>query len=250
MDIAGVVEEVGADVTDLRVGDAVVAMLGSRFGGHAEYAIARQTDAIAHKPADLDFAEAVATVFGGITARAFFNQAALEPTSRVLVNGASGAVGSAAVQLAKAAGAHVTAVCSSDNTRMVSALGADRVIDYRVHDFAGEDSRYDIVMDCVGNAPASRVHPIIERGGALLHVAGDLRSMVGASRNRRKHNLRIVTEPGTYRSADLDYILELAETGGFRPVVDRTYTLDQITSAHRFVDSGRKRGNVVLTIAG
>ena len=214
MDAAGVVEEVGAEVTGFQAGDAVVAMLGSRFGGHAEYAVADQSDAVAR------------------------------------VNGASGAVGSAAVQLARAVGAHVTGVCSAANVSMVTALEADRVIDYGTDDFVEADARYDIVMDCVGNAPVSRVHPIVEPGGAILHLVGDLRTMLGAGRNGRAHGMRVATDPGPYRSRDLEYLLELAETGRFRPAVDRRYPLEDTSEAHRFVDTGRKRGNVILTIAG
>ncbi len=249
MDVAGVVEHVGEGVERFAPGDEVVAMLGSRFGGHAEYAIAADTDAIALKPAAMSFEDAVSLVFGGIAARGYLNQIALAPGATVLVNGASGAVGTAMVQLAKAAGAHVTGVTSAANQAMVAALGADRTIDYAAEDFAAGSTTYDVVVDCVGNAPVARVRGILNPDGAVLLVTGDLRSIVSASGQARRHRITVVTSPGTYRSEDLEAVVELAERGALRPVIDRTYRFDQIVAAHRFVDSGRKRGNVVVTVA-
>jgi NADPH:quinone reductase-like Zn-dependent oxidoreductase len=167
----------------------------------------------------------------------------------MLVNGASGAVGTAAVQLAKAAGARVTGVSSKANEALVASLGADRTIDYATSDFAADGSRYDVIVDCVGNAPVARVLGSLNPGGAVLLVAGDLRSIISASRQARRHGITVITVPGQYRSEDLEYLVALAERGAFRPTIDRTFPLDQISAAHRFVDSGRKRGSVVVTIA-
>jgi NADPH:quinone reductase-like Zn-dependent oxidoreductase len=249
MDVAGVIEAVGAKVTRFRPGEEVIAMLSSRFGGHAEYAVAGESSAIALKPASATFDEAAALVFGAITAQAFLNQARLEKGSRVLVNGASGAVGSAAVQIAKAAGAQVTAVCSAGNASLVAVLGADRVVDYRVADFAAGGGSYDIVMDCVGNAPVIRVQPIVAPGGGVLLVAGGLRSVLTASRLSRRFALTVATAPGPYRAADLEYLVDLFNSGQFHPVIDRTYPLAQIAEAHRYVDTNHKRGNVVIDVA-
>jgi len=248
MDIAGVVESVGAEVTRFRPGDGVIGMLGGRFGGHAEYAVADESSALAPKPASASFGEAAALVFGGITARAFFNHARLNVGSRVLVNGASGAVGSAAVQLAKVAGAHVTAVCSAGNASLVAALGADQIVDYQATDFTTGDATYDIVMDCVGNAPLSRVRPIVAPRGAVLLVAGDLRAVLAASRRDRKHALTVTAAPGPHLAADLEYLAGLVDGGRLRPVIDATYPLAQIVEAHRHVDSNHKRGSVVIDI--
>ena len=164
MDVAAV----GADVTRFTVGHEVIAMLGARLGGHAEYAVVAQDGAVTPKPASLGFEDAVTLVFGGITARAYLNQVDLRAGSRVLVNGASGAVGTAAVQLAKHAGAHVTAVCRGANAGLVTALGADLVVDYTTSDFTAEDTTYDVVVDCVGNAPFSAVRHLLAPGRALL----------------------------------------------------------------------------------
>jgi NADPH:quinone reductase-like Zn-dependent oxidoreductase len=248
MDVAGVIESVGAEVTRFAPGDEVIGMLGSRFGGHAEYALADESGALARKPRAASFAQAVALVFGGITARSFLRSAPLEPGARVLVNGASGSVGSAAVQLSKAAGANVTAVTSARNSGFIRALGADHTIDYLVEDFAAGTHQYDIVIDCVGNAPVSRVRQIVAPGGAVLLVAADLSSVVSAGWQSRRHGLTVTTEPGPYHCADLDYLVDLFDEGRFLPVIDRAYPLSRIADAHRYADAHHKRGNVVIDL--
>lgn len=249
MDVAGVVVSIGDNVTAFSAGDEVVAMLGSSFGGHAEYVVVKETDAVAHKPQSLSFAEAASLVFGGITAQAYLNQATITAGTTVLVNGASGAVGTAVVQLASAVGARVTAVCSESNREMVTQLGASRSIDYATTDFAAEDATYDVVVDCVGNAPVDRVRRILNPGGAVLLVAADLRSLLSAKRDARRYGITVVTGPGAYRAADLQHVMYLAQINDIEPVVDREYPLDDIASAHRYVDTGRKRGSVVVTVA-
>jgi len=248
MDIAGVVEEVGADVTAWAVGDEVIAMLGASFGGHAQYALVPQEGAIALKPSNLDFEESVALVFGGITAHAFLDRATIGPGSTVLVNGASGAVGSACVQLATQIGAEVTAVCSNANRALVSRLGATRVIDYTQQDFAVEGRSYDVVIDCVGNAGYERVVESVKPGGALLLVISDLAGVLNAgSRSKRSGKLITAGNP-EFTAERLAHLVELAETKQLQPVIDRTYDLVDVVEAHRYVDAGHKRGNVVLRI--
>lgn len=249
MEVAGIVEKTGDDVQEFSRGDEVVVMLGSRFGGHAEYAVVRATDAVAHKPRDLAFDEAASLIFGGITAQAYLNQATVQAGTSVLVNGASGAVGTAFVQIARAVGAHVTAVSSEPNHALLTDLGAERTIDYRTHDFAADGTTYDVIVDCVGNAPVRRVASSVRPGGAVLLVAADLRSLIHAKRDARRHGISVVTGPGPYRAADLQHVMYLAEAGDIRPVIDRSYPLDDIAQAHRYVDTGRKRGSVVVNIA-
>jgi NADPH:quinone reductase-like Zn-dependent oxidoreductase len=250
MDVAGVVEAVGDDANGFAPGDEVIAMLGGRFGGHAEYVCVNpSTSAVARKPRNLDFEQSAALVFGGHTALAFLNHVQLEPGAEVLVNGASGAVGTAAVQLAKLRGARVTAVCSGGNAELVASLGADAVIDYTAADFATNGATYDVIVDCVGNAPFERVERSITPGGALLLVVTSLHSMLTVTRDRKRSG-KLVTFTGTpITGDDLAELVRLAEAGEFRPVIDRTYDLDEIVEAHRYVDTGRKRGNVVLRIA-
>ena len=248
MDVAGVVEAVGDEVEGFAPGDEVVAMLGSDFGGHAEYACVSTSKAIARKPANLTWGESVALVFGGSTALSFLNRTRISAGSEVLVNGASGAVGTAAVQLAKHRGARVTAVTSGGNADLVRSLGADRVIDYRAEDFASDGATFDVIVECVGNAPYERVASSLKPDGALLLVITALRGLLGASWHSRGGRLVTATgEPVTHD--DLARLMRLAESGEFRPVIDRTFDLDDIVDAHRYVDTGRKRGNVVLRIA-
>ena len=249
MDAAGIVEMTGDDVSGFAPGDEVVVMLGSRFGGHAEYAVVKATEAVVHKPRGLGFDEAASLIFGGLTAQAYLNQATVQAGTSILVNGASGAVGSAFVQIASAVGAHVTAVCSEPNHALVNDLGAQRTIDYRSQDFTADGTTYDVIVDCVGNAPVSRVARSVRPGGAVLLVAADLRSLIHAKRDARRHGITVVTGPGPYRAADLQHVMYLAEVGDIRPVIDRSYPLDDIAQAHRYVDTGRKRGSVVINIA-
>ncbi|WP_194397163.1 NAD(P)-dependent alcohol dehydrogenase [Microbacterium atlanticum] len=248
MDVAGVVERTGADVQGFAVGEEVVAMLGSRFGGHAEYVVVKAADAVARKPRDLAFDEAASLVFGGLTAQSYLNQVSVGAGTRVLVNGASGAVGTAFVQILSAVGADVTAVCSTENHDLVTGLGARRTIDYRSEDFTADGATYDVIVDCVGNAPVDRVHGALNPGGAVLLVAADLGSLLRAKRDARRYGITVVTGPGRYRAADLEHVMLLAELGDLRPVIDRSYPLHDIVDAHRYVDTGHKRGSVVLQI--
>jgi len=246
MDVAGTVEAVGADVTRFAPGDEVVAMLGGKFGGHAEYATVRQAGAITAKPSNLSFEESVALVFGGITAHGFLSRASIGDGTTVLVNGASGAVGSAAVQLAAALGAEVTGVCSGANRALVESLGATRVIDYTQTDFLAEGRSYDVLVDCVGNAPYEKAIHVLRPGGALLLVISDLAGLLLArGRSRRSGRTVIAGDPG-FTAEALAHLVQLAESARLHPVIDRTYDLADIAEAHRFVDTGRKRGTVVL----
>jgi NADPH:quinone reductase-like Zn-dependent oxidoreductase len=249
MDVAGVVEAVGANVTLFAPGDEVIAMLGGRFGGHAEYVCVPQDGAITAKPRNMTVEEAVTLVFGGITAHAFLSRAAIAPGDTVLVNGASGAVGTAAVQLARQMGAHVTGVCSGTNRELVTTLGADRVIDHTKEDFLAEGRSYDVIMDCVGNAPFERAGACIKPGGALLLVISNLRGILLAARHTKRNGKLVTAGNVDYTAEALAFLVHLAESGRFRAVTDRTYDLADIVEAHRFVDTGRKKGNVVLRVA-
>ena len=249
MDVAGVVEAVGADVITFTPGDRVIAMLGGKFGGHAEYICVPQDGALTRAPANMTFEQAVTLPFGGTTARGFLNQVAIKPGDTVLVNGASGAVGTAVVQLAKELGAHVTGVTSGPNRELVTALGADRTIDYTTDDFLVEGKQYNIIVDCVGNASFGQAESSIKPGGALLLVFADLKALLRSRGQSRKSGKLVTPYVGKYSSEDLAYIVSLAESGRYQAVIDRTYDLTDIAEAHRYVDAGHKKGNVVLRIA-
>ncbi|MEL4319947.1 NAD(P)-dependent alcohol dehydrogenase [Leifsonia sp. YIM 134122] len=254
MDAAGVVESVGSGVTRFAIGDEVIVMRGSRMGCHAEYVVIEQDGEVALKPVSLAFADAAAVIFGGHTALRYLDRVEIGPQSEVLVNGASGAVGSAVVQLAHRRGARVTAVTSGRNADLARSLGAARVIDYTREDFAGvgsmrgTDAPYDVIVDCVGNAPFARVAHLLRRGGALLLVITDLPGMLAAPVQARRSGA-VVDYRGASLGADgMTRLAEAARSGELRPVIDRTFDLDDIVEAHRYVDTGRKRGSVVLRI--
>lgn len=248
MEVAGVVEAVGDGVTSFAPGDRVASVTGGLFGGHAEYARIRAEGAVTRVPDGLSSEDAVALVFGGNTALAFLRAGGVGAGARVLVNGASGAVGVMAVQLAKHLGAHVTAVCSAANAELVAGLGADAVLDYATVDFTAQDATYDVVVECVGNAPFRRVRRVIRRGGALLAVVGSFGDLIGARWNSARSGIRVVAGDLGASAEDLALLMRLAQDGTIRPVIDRTYDLDEVVEAHRYVDTGRKRGAVVLRI--
>lgn len=248
MDAAGIVEVAGEGVTGFAPGDRVITMTGSGFGGHAEYVCVPADGAITRAPANLTDDEAVTLVFGGITAQGFLSKVSIGPGTTVLVNGASGAVGTAVIQLAARLGAHVTAVTSGPNAELVTSLGAHRVIDYTRQDFTANGARYDVIVDGVGNAAFDRVEASINPGGALLLVICDLPGMLRSRGQSRRSGKLVTWDVGKPGAAELAQLASLAESGQFRPVIDRTYDLADIVEAHRYVDTGRKRGNVVLRI--
>ncbi|MET0976820.1 MAG: NAD(P)-dependent alcohol dehydrogenase [Leifsonia sp.] len=255
MEAAGVVESVGAGVTRFAPGDEVIVMRGGRMGCHAEYVTIEEDGQVARMPLGLSFAEAAAVIFGGHTAVRYLDRVEIGPGSEVLVNGASGAVGSAVVQLASRRGARVTAVTSGGNAGLVRGLGAERVIDYTVEDFAGAGSapgdaraRYDVIVDCVGNASFRRVAHLLRPGGALLLVITDLPGMMSAGLQARRSGLVVDFRGGEMGPDGMARLAAAAESGELRPVIDRTYGLDDIVEAHRYVDTGRKRGSVVLDV--
>lgn len=248
MDLAGVVEAVGPAVTRFRPGDEVFAMPGPEFASHAEYKVMRETAALTLKPRNLDFAEAASIVFGGQTAIAFLRRNGVKAGDDVLVNGASGSVGMAAVMLAKGLGATVTGVCSGNNGGLVRSLGADHVVDYQREDFMASGRQYDCIMDCVGNAAFDRVASAIRPAGSLLLVVADLKSLLFARRNSRSSGIRVDAAEVKPKASDLEELARLAERGVLEPMIDRRYTLDQIVEAHRYLDTGRKRGNLVMTL--
>jgi NADPH:quinone reductase-like Zn-dependent oxidoreductase len=220
------------------------------MGCHAEYVTVPASGAIARKPRGMSFEDAVSLVFGGYTALSFFDRVELGPGVDVLVNGASGAVGTAAVQLAASTGARVTGVCSGRNADLVRSLGADRVIDYEVEDFARGPERYDVIVECVGNAPFRRSCRVMKPGAALLLVIADLHAMLRERIQSRRNGVLITHTGSAFGAPVLRDLVARAEAGDIRPVIDKTFDLADIVEAHRYVDTGRKRGAVVVRIPG
>lgn len=247
-ELAGVVELAGKDVSKFKVGDSVFAFSDFAMGCHAEYKCIPENGAIALKPTHLTYDEAAALSFGGMTALDFFNRAKLQHGESVLINGASGAVGTAAVQLARHFGAEVTGVCSTSNLELVRSLGAHHIIDYTKEDFTQNGETYDIIVDTVGTAPFNRSKASLNEGGRLLMVLAGLPDMLQALWVSMTSSKKVVAGPAATRAEDLRFIAQLAETGVFKPVIDRRYSFEQIVEAHRYVDTGRKKGNVVIIL--
>ena len=255
-EIAGEIAAVGNGVTRFAVGDRVMAATGDTFGAHAEYVVLPQDAAVAHMPEAASFEQGVALAEGPMTALPFLrDHGRIEPGMHVLINGASGSVGSAAVQLARHLGATVTGVCSTRNVELVRSLGADYVIDYTQSDFTAARDRYDIVFDVVGKSSFGQVKAALRDGGVYLDTY--------PSPNTIWHQL-VTSRLGSKRAAfaatglrkpaekqpDLVLFRELFEQGVLTPVIDRTYPMEQAADAHAYVDTERKTGNVILEMAG
>ena len=247
-ELAGDVEAVGRAVTSFRVGDEVFGFSGSGLGCHAEYKCFPASGAVAPKPSNLSFEQASALSFGGATMLDFFRRGELRSGERVLVNGASGTVGSAAVQLAKHFGAQVTGVCSAANLKLVQSIGADEVIDYAEHDFAQSKVPFDVIVDTVGNAPFARSGPALSEGGRLLLVLANLPELLKAPWHTLTSGKRVIAGPVSERPEYARLLGEIAVAGRFTPVIDRCYPFEQMVEAHRYVDRGHKRGSVVITL--
>jgi NADPH:quinone reductase-like Zn-dependent oxidoreductase len=252
LDFAGTVEAVGAAVTRFKVGDQV---FGSRFrdmrlAAHAEYLCQPQDADVAPIPKGLSHETAAALVFGGTSALTFFNKAGgFRAGDEVLVDGASGSVGTYAVQLAKRCGARVTGVCSGTNADLVRSLGANRVIDYTAQDFRNLGDTYDVVVETVGKGSFFRGLKVVKPGGAYLMIAGPMWVMPSAPLLSKLSGRRIVAAGAAPEGDDLVRLADLAARGELEAVIDRRYPLDQIVEAHRYVESGRKKGNVVLVMS-
>lgn len=245
-ELAGEVVAVGPSVSRFAPGDRVFA---ARMACHSEYVVVREK-AAAPLPGNLTFEEAAALCFGGMTSLTYLrDRARLRPGERVLINGASGAVGSAAVQLARHLGASVTGVCSAANAALVRSLGAERVIDYAREDFTRARETWDVVLDAVGNCSFGGCKPVLAPGGRLLLVAPGLGQLVGSLLWPSRAGRKVLCGVATMRLADLLLLRELAESGAFRPVIDRIYDFARIAEAHAYVDTGRKKGNVVISLA-
>lgn len=250
MELAGEVVAVGDVVQEFSVGDEVFGLRGA--GANAEYVCVRASGALAHKPANVTFEEAAAVSDGACIALACLQRGKLREGSRILIYGASGSIGTAAVQLAKSFGAHVTAVCDTARVELVRSLGADEVVDYTKEDFTRNGETYDVVFDAVGKHSFRKARGSLKEGGVFLETdLGFMWHVPPLALATRWIGDKKVTLPiPKYTKENVLYVKGLIEAERYRPVIDRTYALEDVVEATRYVETGQKTGNVVLTLNG
>lgn len=246
--VAGEVDAVGSSVSKFKSGDKVFGSSGMAFGAHAEYVAVPENAVLALKPENISYEEAAAIPFGGTAAMHFLRLANIKAGQKVLVYGASGALGTLGIQLARNLGAEVTAVCSSANFELVKSLGADTVIDYTKEDFTRNREHYDVVFDTLGKSPLGRTLKSLKKGGLVLLANAGMGTMVSGAFRSAFSNKKIVSGVIKETSEDINYFKQLIEDGKLKAVIDRIYTLKQISEAHTYVDKGHKKGNVIIAI--
>jgi NADPH:quinone reductase-like Zn-dependent oxidoreductase len=245
---SGVVEVIGKDVKRFRIGDQVFGHTDMHFGAYAEYICLSENGSLALKPDKLTHTEAAVIPFGGTTALHFIKKAAIKPGQKVLIYGASGAVGSTAVQLAKYFGANVTGVCSTANIDLVKSLGADKVIDYTKEDFLKNGETYDIIFDTVNKIPFSRSLKSLNKNGLLILSSAGMSQMLQGFWTSITGSRKVLTGVISHSAEDIIFLKQLIETDKLKPVIDKTYPLEQIAEAHVYVEKGHKKGNVAITL--
>jgi NADPH:quinone reductase-like Zn-dependent oxidoreductase len=251
VEVAGEIEAIGKDVTLFKKGDQVFGSTGTQLGAYAEYVCLPEDAALVHKPANITIEEAASVPFGATTALYFLRDIAkLRAGQKVLVIGASGGVGVFAVQLAKYYGAEVTGVCSTANLELVKSLGADKVIDYTTEDFTRNGDTYDVIFDVVpGRASFSHDKVALKPNGLYLAGAGGLKEFAQMAWTGLTGGKKMVAGMAPDRKEDLVFLTQLLEAGKIRAVIDRRYPFEQTAAAHRYVDTGRKKGSVVIAMA-
>ena len=247
-EFAGEIEAVGKDVKRFKAGDPVFGYRGQSMGAYAEYLCMPETGVLAPKPGNMTYEEAASVPYGAIMALSLLRKQNIGPGQKVLVNGASGGIGPAVVQLAKYYGAEVTGVCGTPRVEYVKSLGADRVIDYTREDFAASGETYDVIVDILGKSPFSKVKGSLKSNGRWLLVSFKTRKLLQMLWTSLTGGKKVICALSTEKAEDLVFIKELIEAGKVKTVVDRCYPLAQAAEAHRYVEQGHKKGSVVITM--
>lgn len=247
-EVAGEIESVGKDVKLFKKGDQVFALTGLRLGAYAEYDCLPEKGLMATKPSNMTFEEAAAVPLGGLHASHFLRKANVHSGQKVLINGAGGSIGTFAVQLAKSFGAEVTGVDSATKLDMLRSIGADHVIDYTREDFTKSGKTYDVIFDVVGKSSFSGCMMSLKEGGSYLLGNPGLSQQVRGIWASRASNKKVIGGTMSYKAEDLGFLKGLIEAGKVRSAIDRRYPLEQIAEAHRYVDTGQKAGNVVISV--
>jgi NADPH:quinone reductase-like Zn-dependent oxidoreductase len=248
MGVAGVVADTGKNVTLYQKGDQIFGSTELLMGTYAEYTCVPEDTPLAIIPDGWSYEQAVSIPFGTHTALCFLKLADLQPGQKVMIYGASGAVGTAAVQLAKHFGAEVTAVCSAPNIELVKSLGADHVLDYTREDFSKINEQWDVVFETVNKIPVGTIARLVKKGGFLILGSALIKEMLQGQWISLTRKCRIIMGTNKPTRSDMEILKQLMISGSIKPVIDRVYPMEKIVEAHRYVDAGRKKGNVVIAI--
>jgi NADPH:quinone reductase-like Zn-dependent oxidoreductase len=247
-EFAGEIAAVGKDVTRFKPGDQVFGYLGQSMGADAEYLCIPEDGVVAIKPANVTYEEAAVVPYGAITALNVLRKVAIQRGQKVLINGASGGIGSAAVQLARYYGAEVTGVCSTSRLELVKSLGAHKVIDYTKEDFTQNRESYDLIFDILGRSSFSRCKESLKENGRYLLASFKMKQLVQMVWTSIAGSRKVICALAPEKSSDLAYISELIEAGNIKASIDKCFPLEQIAEAHRYVEKGHKKGHIAITV--
>ncbi|MBN8579604.1 MAG: NAD(P)-dependent alcohol dehydrogenase [Anaerolineae bacterium] len=247
-EFSGVIEAIGKEVKRLKVGDEVFGYRGPLFGAYAEYLCMPEIGLVTHKPKNMSFEEATLIPYGALTALSHLKKMNIQPGQKVLVNGASGGIGSAGVQLAKYFGAEVTGACSTLKLAFVQALGADKVIDYTKEDFTQNGEKYDLIYDILGKSSFDKSQSSLTPTGIHLYASFKVKQLIQMMQTSKSTGKKVICTFSSENLDDLNFIKELVEAGKFKTVIDKRFPLEETAAAHRYYESGRNTGNVVISV--